>query len=703
MIKYNAESRIFIIETNNSSYIFKLNDKGVPIHIYYGSKLLNPDEIIIKGSIDKERLTLGVTGISKYTPEYAAYCKGMFDEESFKAIYFDNQSNVELSYKCHRIEDDLLALTLTDEAYSLEITLEYLVREDLDIIERRAIIKNNGNTMEIENAASATIHLPAQKDYEIYTFSGSWCREYTPVRCKIPEGKISFDTRRGVSSGPHHVPFFAVSNANFPANEQSGELYFGILKYAGNFRNVFEKNNAGVVKITTGINFFDTKVKLNRGESFETPTVIIGFTHNGYSGMREHIYDLEFNVLANKNNISKPFPIIYNSWYPYLFNVNEEKLIALIPKVKEIGAELLVIDDGWMIGRVNDKGGLGDWYEDKEAFPNGIKAISKKVHENGLLFGIWVEPEMLTEDSALYKEHPDWVLGYENRETTYIRNQRVLNLSRDDVYFFCEQTLDRIIEDYELDYLKWDMNRYICETDTTSDFYIKYTKNLTRLYKHIREKFPRLLIENCAHGGARSDFGLFEYCDRINRSDNADPIDVMKLHSGFADMFLPRYAGGAGNIAPSPYHLSHREAPLEYRAALGMTGSMSVGIDLLTASSDEIQKLKEYISYYKSIRPILHNSYFYKLSQPIDENTVVWEYLARDRRNAVVFIFSNGLNFASGLRSVKPIGLIPEKKYEVMGQVLSGDTLMKFGIDFFEGDCIKQDYYSKLIEIKEVQ
>ncbi len=703
MIKYNEENRVFIIETDNSSYIFKLNDKGVPIHLYYGAKLLYPEELFNKRLIDNERLTLGVKGLSSYTPEYVAYCKGMFDEESFKAKFFDNRTDTELSYKCHEISGNTLIVTLADDIYSLYVELVYIVHKDLDLIERKAIIKNRGKPMEIENAASAAIHLPIDHDYELFTYSGSWCREYEPVRCPIPEGKVSFDTRRGVSSGPHHVPFFAIYDANSPATEKSGELYFGILKYAGNFRNVFEKNNAGIVKITMGINFFDTIIALNSGDCFETPTVIIGFTQNGFAGMREHIYDLEFCVLANKTNISKPFPIIYNSWYPYFFNVTEEKLLALIPKVKDIGAELLVIDDGWMIGRINDNGGLGDWYEDKAAFPHGIKYISRKAHENDLLFGLWIEPEMLTEDSKLYKQHSDWVLGYDNRDKTYMRNQRVLDLSREDVYEFCQETLDRIIEDYELDYLKWDMNRYICETDTASDFYIKYTKNLTRLFKHIRDKYPSLLIENCAHGGARSDLGLFEYCDRINRSDNADPIDVMKLHNGFADLFLPRYAGGAGNIAPSPYHLSHREAPLDYRATLGMTGSMSVGIDLLTASESDIERLKEYIAYYKTIRPILHNSYFYKLSDPIDEKTVAWQYISRDRSNSVIFIFSNGLNFASGLRSVKPLGLIHNRKYKVSGRVFSGDTLMKIGIDIFDGDCIKRDYFSKIIEVKEVE
>jgi len=701
MINYYEDKHCFIIETKSTSYVFGLNNKGVPIHIYYGAKLSTPEDLYLINKCDNDRFNYHLTDF-KYAQEYVTCCQGVYDEESLKIRYSDGVSDVVLSYKCHQIVDNVLTVTLSDNAYSLDVLLQYTVLDELDLIERKVIIQNSGDTLIIENAASANVYLPLYNDYEALTYSGSWGREYSPVRCPIIEGKLVFDTRRGTSSGPHHVPFFAATNTNRPAYEQNGEIYFGMLKYSGNFKTVFEKNHAGLVKITSGINFYDTTVSLDHGKCFETPSMLIGYTENGYSGMREIIYDLEYDYLAEKNNICKPFPIIYNSWYPYKFDVDEQKILSLIEKVKNVGAELLVIDDGWMIGRTNDSCGLGDWHEDAKWFPHGMREVSNKVHESGLLFGLWIEPEMITEDSTLYKEHPDWVLAYPIREKSYMRSQRVLNLARDDVYDFCEQTLDRVIEDYALDYLKWDMNRYICETDTTQDFFIRYASNLMKLYEHIRKKYPRLLIENCAHGGARCDFGLFEYCDRINRSDNADPIDVLRLHDGFTDMFLPRYAGGAGNIAPSPYYLNGRCAPLDYRAMLGMTGSMSVGIDLLTAPNSDVDRIKDYICYYKTIRNTLHNSYVYKLSSPTDPNTYIWEYVSRDRSNAVVFVFSHGMRYADGIRSVKLMGLVANKQYKINEKIFSGDTLMKYGL-VFENDRIKGDYYSKVIEIKEAK
>lgn len=474
----------------------------------------------------------------------------------------------------------------------------------------------------------------------------------------------------------------------------------GMIRHAGNFKIVFEKNHAGTVKITAGINFYDTAAPLKKGEVFSTPSVLFGYFQGGYATMRERLYDLEYDALAPAVNIKKPFPIIYNSWYPYRFDTNEEKLLALVDRAKELGAELLVIDDGWMSERTSDKGGLGDWYADPVRFPSGLSAISRACHEKGLLFGLWVEPEMITADTALYRRHPDWVLRYTTREPSKMRNQMVLNLAREDVYAFAEETMDRLVEEHALDYLKWDMNRYIAETDGTPDFYIRYARNVERLYRHVREKFPTLLIENCAHGGARADMALFPYCDRINRSDNSDPVDVLCLHENFTDLFPPRYAGGAGNVSISPNTTNGRCAPLDYRLALGMTGSMSIGFNILTATEVELVQTKAAITYYKAIRPILHNAYVYKLSSAVECQTVAWQYTARDRRSAVLFLFAHGLHYGEGLTHVRPLGLLADGVYEAEGKWYYGDTLMSYGLAI---DRPKGDYYSKIIEIRKVE
>ncbi len=713
MINYCQKSRAFVIETQNSSYIFALNGRGVPIHVYYGERLKFPEEMTLRSTDDNERFTQSVKSF-EYKQEYVTFGRGVYDEEGIKLRYSDDVSDVELRYKDHSVDGDVLRLTLCDEIYSLEVTLVYRVYEELDMIERYSVITNRGRKLTVENAASANVYLPSFRDYEVMTFSGSHMREYTPQYDTVPNGKLVFETRRTACAGPHHVPFFTVTDKETPCTEDSGVLYYGMLKYSGNFRTVFEKNHSGTVKITTGINFHNAEIELSSGESFTTPAAIFGYSSSGVCGMRRSIYDLEYEKLAMRSNIEKPFPLIYNSWYPFSFGIEEERLLRLIDKVADLGAELLVIDDGWMQGRKDDKAGLGDWYPDKERFPNGLLPISRRAHEKGLLFGLWVEPEMINESSALCKEHPEWVLGYETREKSYTRCQLVLNFAREDVYDFAEKTVDRLIEENELDYLKWDMNRYVAEKDTSRDFEIKFTQNVMRLYRHVRQKYPRLLIENCAHGGARADFGLFEYCDRINRSDNADPVDVLKLHEGFSMMFPPRYAGGAGNIAPSPYKVAHdRTSPLDYRAFLGMTGSMSVGFDILTASDETIEKTKEMIKYYKTIRPILHNSYFYPLSSFAKSKTAIWQYTERNGSNAVLFVFAHGLIAGDQVKNVRLRGLVPDMLYEINGRRVSGDTLMKYGLDLMDElrhmgafpNYLQEpigDFFGKAIEIRGV-
>lgn len=694
MIKYFVDKRMFVLETEDSTYAFALNDHGAPMHVYYGKRLVHPEDLYLPSVRDEERFS-GYSQLFKYRNEYTAYGRGVYDEEALKIRFEDGVSDVDLMYGGHEINGNVLSVLLFDEAYSLSVTLIYEVYDSLDMIKRRAVIKNKGKRLSIEKCLSATLFLP-DGNYSVSTFSGNWCKEFTRVTADVIEGKTVFETRRGVSSGPHFVPFLSLTNKDAPATENTGGVYFATLCYSGNFKSVIEKNQANSVKVAMGINDFDTVIPLESGESFTTPDLFIGYTDGGYNKMSERLYDLQYDYLCPRGNIDRPFPIIYNSWYPYLFDVDEEKLLALIPKVKEIGAELLVVDDGWFINRVDDRRALGDWQACPERFPNGLKIVSQKAHEAGLLFGLWVEPEMINEESELYALHPDWVLRYEARPMCKMRNQMVLDITKPEVYRFCRDMLDRVITEYRLDYLKWDMNRYIAETGSDSAFFVRYTEALMGIYKHIRDAYPTLLIENCAHGGARSDYAMIPYCDRINRSDNSDPVDVLKLHEGFTTYILPRYAGGAGNVAASPNGQNGRETPLSFRAHLGMAGSMSIGFDLLTAKKEDIDDIKEYIKYYKTLRPMLHSSYLYRISSVNDNGIAIWQYTARNRSKAIVFVFAHGIRWGEGMDNIKLVHLLPDTEYEVCGKTFSGDTLMKYGLNIKRPSG---DYYSEVIEV----
>ena len=695
MIRFLEEKKLFILETENSSYLFGLNDKKIPLHIYYGDKLLYPEDMELEYAKDNERFE-DWAGKHIYPQELTTHTLGVYDEDGLKVRFFDGVSDLLLQYAKHEINRDELILVLVDEAYSIEVRLHYKVYETYDLIERSTEVINYGKPLIIENIKSATIHPPIGGEYKVRTFSGSWSREYIPEDSPIISGRFSVEGRRGTGSGHQHAPFFAVSHLMENVNETQGKLWFGGLIYSGNFKFVFEKNQAGIVRISGGLNEYDTKISLQNGEKFQSPSLLIGYTNHGYGSMSEKLHSFEYDRLCPQEKMRKPFPVYCNTWGPYGFDVDEEKLLALVDVVKEIGGEVLLIDDGWFEGRNDETGGLGDWYPDKRKFPNGLKIISDKAHRNGLMFGLWVEPEMVSESSQLYKEHPEWALTYPTREKSQMRYQIVLNFTKEEVYRFAEETVDRIIEEYGVDYLKWDTNRYISETDCTQDFYLRYMANIERLYRHIQIKYPNVYVETSANGGARNDLGVLRYSDKINRSDNSDSIDVLKLHEGFTTLFLPRLSGGGGNIAASPHGMSGRIAPLKFRARLGMTTSISVGINLLKITDEEKQELKEYIAYYKKLRPMLHNSRFYRLSSAYENKCAVWQFVSKDKKQSCVFIFAHGLRWKEGLTHIKLRGLDPETVYKINEKEYHGDTLMQYGLAIARP---VGDYYSDIIEI----
>ena len=689
-----------LIETKNSSYVMKVNAKKALMNLYYGKKIRYVDEL--DDTVTDEVLSDHNYVMFKNTPEYPERKRGFYDEPCLSARFSDGINDLDLIFvSAKKTADDGLQITLKDRVYKLKVLLKYKVFYESDIIEKSVSVKNEGEKkIVLENFLSGAITLPHSENFVLFNQWGHWANEYRKELTPIPHAKTVIDNNRGVCSGPQHTPFYAVCDKN--VTETSGRVWYGFIRYNGNFKIVVEQNSGSVVRVSAGVSDYDTKITLLRGESVELPIIINGFSASGLEKMTVSIYDYEFDYLLPRSRASRAIPIIYNSWYPFEFDVNEEKCLKLIDKVKDLGAELFVIDDGWFDGRTDDKTSLGNWYSDKKRFPHGLEYISRKAHEKGLLFGLWVEPEMVNPGSVIYNEHPEWVLRYPTRTPLEFRHQYVLDMSRDDVTDYVINTVDRIVSENSLDYLKWDMNRYIAETNPEkSDFYFKFSNNVIKVWKFLNEKYPNLLIECCAHGGARTDFGFLPYCDRINRSDNADPIDVLKLHEGFTTYVLPKLAGGAGNIASEVNGINGRKTPLDFRAKLGMTGSMSVGINLLDISDDTFNALKNYLVRFKSMRADLHNSYVYRLKSAFDDkngNLAIWQYAERTGKAHYVFVFASGVTNRDRLNRIKLRGLDANTKYLCDGKVYHGETLTEYGLNIEPYG----DYYAKIIEIKKI-
>ena len=717
-IIYDKKEKKFNIQLPNASYFLQIDSNGALRNLYWGKKITDPNDTALE-------MPVSDTSYSRtypYREEYIARGKASFDEPCILPEFADGTRDARLIYKSNNIEklDDgeLLSIIMKDEYYDLLVELRYRIYDGLDLISKNAVIINHCNEeITLTRMKSGTMYTQWGRPARLMYFSGRWGREYQKEYINLDKGRFVIDNRRGVCSGPNFVPFFAVDEGY--ATETTGDVWYGALHWSGNFKMEFEMPYTHQLCVTAGVNDFDCEIVLEKGKSFETPVFTVGYSSEGYEKMSKTLYDFQFDFLAPQSKIHNVFPIIYNSWYPYEMDVNEEKCLSFLEKVKEIGAELFVIDDGWFKGRIDEFGGLGDWQYDNEKFPNGLKPISDKAHSMGLLFGLWIEPEMVNETSELYKKHPEWVLEYPNRSHTKFRHQCVLNLAREDVKDFVFSSVDSIIRDFNLDYVKWDMNAYISEAGNSTysgqqkEIWVRYTENLLDIWKKLNEKYPDVLFENCAHGGARADYGMVRYSDRINRSDNADPIDVLKLHEGFSTYLLPKFAGGAGNISNSPNGINGRMVPLKFRATLGMTGSMSVGINLLNANDEEIKDIKKYISEYKKIRDITQFAYMYRLSSAFENNYVVWEYLKRDKSAAIVFVFGHGMNFRDVPPRMRIRGLAKDKKYKVSGiehyfedsfrvevaqYISKGDALMNFGVQIEP----RGDYDCQIIKLEEV-
>ena len=690
-IGYSEEKQIFHITGGGMSYAFAAAG-GKLLHLWFGAALTDGDLAAL----------LSVpSGLRAELPTAEAFD---YSEPCLRAVFSDGAETLRLRYVSHRAEDGKLTVLLRDESYPFEAELIYETWGDLPLIGRRLVLRNTGaEPMLLRSAKSGVFRLPSGRTWRVTHFSGNWGAEYGLGQQIMTQARLVLENRRLTAAAAAQVPFFAMDEEGHAA-ETSGEVWFGVLGWSGDFQITVEEEYGKRCAVTGGVSDATSELRLAGGETFETPLFTGGYSDAGFGRMSEILYDWQYDhILPRGGSFDKAHavrPIIYNSWYPYEFNVDEEHLFALIPKAKYVGAELFVIDDGWMKGRCHDHAGLGDWVADKARFPGGLGRISDACHEAGLQFGIWVEPEMVNPDSDLYRADPDWVLSEPNRERTLQRNQCILDLSRDDIRDWCIGWLDDLIIDARLDYLKWDMNRFVTETGLYAmerGVPVKYMQNIMAIWKHLNECFPDLLLENCASGGGRADFGMVPYADRVNRSDNADPIDVMLLHEGYSTLFVPKSAGGAGNVSPCPNGVNGRAVPLSFRLHSGMTGSMSIGINLLRSDDAELDAIRAAAEQFKFLRPALQDSYVYRVSSARHSPFAVFEYCRRDRSQFTVFAFAHGAHqWDKELCRFRMQGLIPDAVYVCGSQRLTGAALMRVGIDI----SLRGDYDSRMLTFR---
>ena len=647
-IRYDAQTKVFRIDASGMSYAFGINDRDELQPLYWGGRLGAGDALTAAHSMP-EAASFDLTATT--TPqEYAGWGAGLYVEPALKVTFPDGNRDLVLHYVSHNIDGSVLSVTLKDILRDVFVKLRYEVDTATGILGRSAEIENKTKEpLVIESAAAGTWTLPHGTDYSLYYLTGRWGAEGALQHEAVRPGQRVLESRRG-STGHQNNPWFAIERGS-SGDQDSGDVWFGALAWSGSWRITIEQDQIQQVRVTGGYNPFDFGYHLAPGETLKTPVFYGGYSHSGIGGASRLLHRFELTKILPQAPHPRPRPVLYNSWEATGFNVDEAGQEALAEKAASIGVERFVMDDGWFGQRINDHAGLGDWYVNKTKFPNGLKPLIDKVHSLGMDFGLWVEPEMVNPNSDLYRAHPDWVLNFTGRPRTEGRNQLVLNLARPDVREYVFNFLDKLVNENDIAFLKWDYNRNWSEQGWPAvapgdqkQVYVKYVQNLYSILAELRVKHPKLEIESCSGGGGRVDLGILHYTDQVWPSDNTDPFDRLSIQDGFTYAYTPGVM--MAWVTDSPGWMNNRTTSLEYRFLSSMQGSLGVGANLNKWQPEDFATAKRLIEQYKQVRDTVQHGKLYRLVSPRnDSEQSVTESVAEDGRQAVVFAMLHSSSF----------------------------------------------------------
>ena len=687
-IVINELKNVFALQSKNNSYVFGIANMGLVRHLYWGSKIENVDDFDMPTLVEVSTND-PVFEITK--EEFPVYGSLRYKEHCLKASFIDGCRELVYSYEGYEVDGNELVIKLKDIHYDFNMNLHYKVYEEYDLIERYVTIKNNSeNVIEIEKVHSGQFHIP----YEDLTFSnvhGHWGAEQQRLTQKVSYGKIVIENRRGISTHNHNPYFILDKNAT----ETTGEVFFGALKLSGNFSGVIEQTQYGETLVQLGINSHDFLLKLNQGEEFISPAIIAGYSNSGFETMTHNLHNFaKDNVLRSGLR-----PVLYNSWDATEFKVSCDEQIKLAKKAKEIGAELFVVDDGWFGERHGIDNGLGDWYVNEEKFPNGLNPLINEVKAMDMMFGIWVEPEMVNPLSNLYKEHPEWIYHFDSRESDTSRGQYVLDVTKKEVKDFIYNMLDNLLTTYDIDYIKWDANRPMSQTNLERDVWYKHIEAVYDIVKNLKLKHPNVLFEACASGGGRIDYGILGIFDDFWTSDNTDAYDRLFIQENYSYIY-PIKAMRAW-VTDCPNFLSRRIIPMKFRYHSAMMGTLGIGCNILKFSEEEIELSKGLIEEYKNIRHIVQEGDFYRLENNSKNKYKLYQYM--NGKEGLVFAFLPQSELGHRGTTIKFRALEKESTYLVKIDknviVKTGRYLMNHGLEL----KLYGDYDSIIIKISKIE
>ena len=690
-IYFDEDKRLFHLQAGDCSYVLQIVREGYLKHAYWGSKLRSYHGSNLVPGMDRSFAPNPDTwdrtfSLDVLPQEYPAYGNTDFRTPAYQVQLENGSTITDLRYKFHVIyagkkalnglpalyteddrEADTLEITLLDEVSGLEVVLSYTAFREYSVIARSAAFHNTGReNLKLLRALSASVDIDGA-DYDFLYLPGAHCRERIAERRPLGHFRQVVESRRGASSHQEN-PFLALLSRD--ADEEHGEVYAMNLVYSGSFLAQAEPDQFDVTRLSIGINPFDFCWQLAGGESFQAPEAVLVHSSQGLGGMSRTLHRLYRKRLCRGRYRDAERPVLVNNWEATYFNFNEEKLFALTDEAKKLGIELLVLDDGWFGRRDDDNSSLGDWFVDQRKLPNGLSAVADYVHAQGLKFGLWFEPEMVSVESELYRAHPDWCLHVPKRARSGGRNQLVLDFSRPEVCDYIIASVSKVLQETSIQYVKWDMNRHMTEVGSAAlpaerqrETAHRYMLGLYRVLEEITGRFPEILFESCSGGGGRFDPGMLYYMPQVWTSDDSDAVERLKIQYG-TSLVYPASTMGA-HVSAVPNHQVGRLTPLATRGAAAMAGSFGYELDLTRLSEEDKAEIREQIACYKKMRSLLQFGELYRLQSPLEGNETAWMIVSEDRREAWVTYVSVLARPNPANRWLHLAGLDEQKDYAV--------------------------------------
>lgn len=695
-----AEQKIIRISTDNTDLVLQVAPNGRLYQSYFGEKLLHENDLKnlpwnihagSDGSVTQRGWEVyGGSGNEDYFEPAIAVTHSDGNPSTY--LYYVSSSTQQVEGGTQT------TINLRDDKYPVDVTLHYVAYPKENVIKTWSEIKHQEKKPVYLSRYASTMLYFNRTAYYLTEFSGDWAKEMQMSTQQLQPGKKILDTKLGSRAAMHMQPFFEVG-LDQPADEQKGDVLMGTLGWTGNFRFTFEVDNAGNLRVIPAINPYASRYELKADEVFTTPEFIFTLSHEGTGAGSRNLQAWARNYQLKDGKKSRM--TLLNNWENTAFNFNQEILAGLMKEAKHLGVDMFLLDDGWFgnkYPRKNDHAGLGDWEVTHDKLPGGIKALTDAAKEAGVKFGIWIEPEMVNPKSELFEKHPDWAIHYPNRDMYFYRNQLVLDLSNPKVQDYVYSVVDNILkENPEVAYFKWDCNSPITNIyspylkDKQGQLYIDHVRGVYNVMKRVKENHPDIPMMLCSGGGARCDYEALKYFTEFWCSDNTDPVERIFIQWGFSQ-FFPAKAMCA--------HVTswNRNTSIKFRTDVASMCKLGFDLGLKDLSKDELTYCQEAVANWKRFQPAIMDGTQYRLVSPYESNHMAVNYVSQDKSQAILFAYDIHPRFQEKLMAVKLQGLNPDAMYKIEeinlmphtastlkanGKVLSGDYLMKVGLDVF--------------------